>query len=211
MQLSVIKPGMLSKVITELYAEGAFTDFDVKPEPRRLELGSGHRPTRGYEHNDLYPWDHIEHVGPAWMIDLPDDSLDEVLALAFIEHLTYYEALDTFRNVHRMLKPGGLFLFDVPDYPKWCEEYLLRLRFGGGGGADQGPSLDDCRRTLFGWGRWPGDEHKYGWDWDHLKDALKSVGFHARPDENPFQIASRTHRDRFADPANAHLYVVATK
>lgn len=181
----------------------------------KLELGSGHRPTRGYEHNDLYPWDHIEHVGPAWLIDLPSDSVDEVLALAFIEHLTFYEALDTFRNVHRMLKPGGLFLFDVPDYPQWCRNYLAYLdpetTRDRPAGWQHTFTLDQIRQTLFGWGRWPGDEHKYGWDRVHLEDTLYNVGFKSTGtrDSQPFQL--RTHRDRFTDPANAHIYTVAFK
>jgi predicted SAM-dependent methyltransferase len=171
--------------------------------PVKLELGAGHRPTRGYVHNDLHPGPHIEHVGEAWMLDLPDNSCDEILAVAFIEHLTYNQALDTFRNVHRMLKPGGLFLFDVPDYPVWVG-YYLDHRIG-----EECPvTLDHVRRTLFGWGRFPGDSHLYGWDEEHLYEALTDCGFFApRLDVEQFKI--RMHRDRFDNPADAHIYVIA--
>lgn len=175
----------------------------------KLEIGAGHRPTRGYDiHNDIHPGPHIEDVGPAWMIDLPDQSVDEVLALAFVEHLTYYEAVDTFRNVHRMLRPGGLFLFDVPDYPKWCQAYLNALNPDLVGG-----DIDACRRTLFGWARFPGDEHKYGWDMKHLYDTLRSVGFDKWGKDNwdVTHFQQRVHRDRFNSPTNAHLYVTVAK
>ena len=174
------------------------------PIPVKLELGAGHRPTRGYEHNDLHPFPHIEHVGVPWLIDLPDDSLDEVLALAFIEHLTYYEALDTFRNVARMLKPGGQFLFDVPDYPVWAKYYLDAMD------AKTIPvTLEHVRNTLFGWGRFPGDEHKYGWDGLHLLDALGWCDFRVEfSNSDPFQ--DRVYRDRFLNPDDAHIYVVAS-
>jgi hypothetical protein len=167
----------------------------------KLELGAGHRPTIGYQHNDLYPFDHIEHVGNPWMLDLRDKSVEEVLALAFIEHLTYDQARDTFRNVARMLVREGRFYFDVPDYPTWARYYL----------DNGGPyGIDACRKTLFGWGRWPGDEHKYGWDAEHLSDTLGQCGLTAVSwDVEPF--IDRAYRQRFHNPADAHLYVTAAK
>ena len=175
----------------------------------KLELGAGQRPTRGYSHNDLHPFDHIEHVGHPWMIDLPDNSLDEVLALAFIEHLTYEQALDTFRNMARMLKKGGRFYFDVPDYPKWASLYLRHLENGTNDVAyNSFPDMAHCRRTLFGHQRWPGDEHKYGWDSDHLSDTLGMCGLIAISwDVKPF--TERAYRQRFWKPQDAHLYVTA--
>jgi len=171
----------------------------------KLELGSGFRPTRGYLHNDLHEFPHIEHVGEPWMLELPNNSLEEVLALAFIEHLTYEQALDTFRNVYRMLKPNGLFLFDVPDYPVWCQYYLDAII-----GIVTPVPLDHIRKTLFGWQRWLGDEHKFGWDKDYLIDALKTTGFSIH-DFDVHQFSERTFRQRFHNPADAHLYVVAKK
>lgn len=178
----------------------------------KLELGAGQRPTLGYFHNDTHPFDHIENVGAAWMIDLPPDSLSEVLALAFVEHLTYDHARDTFRNVARMLEPEGIFLFDVPDYPTWAEYYLYNLSLGTNymRDPDDVPSMDHIRKTLFGWQRFPGDEHLYGWDKAHLTDTLTSCGLIPIAwDVEPFK--ARAHRDRFEKPWDAHLYVTATK
>jgi predicted SAM-dependent methyltransferase len=173
--------------------------------PVKLELAAGSRPTRGYTHNDAFEFHHIEVVGDPWMLELPDRSVDEVLALAFVEHLTYEQALDTFRNVYRMLAPNGLFLFDVPDYPVWVGYYLAHMA-----GDDAPLPLDHVRKTLFGWQRWPGDEHKYGWDRAHLSDALRLCGFTIHDyDVRAFQ--SRVFRQRFHRPVDAHLYVVAKK
>ncbi len=176
------------------------------PVPVKLELGAGARPTRGYEHNDLHPWDHIEHPGPPWMLNLPDNSLDEVLALAFIEHLTFTEAYDTFRNVHRMLIPGSPFLFDVPDYPVWAQYYLSNLN-----GLFSPISMEHARKTLFGWQRWPGDEHKSGWDKAFLREGLGDAGFSLLEwGVEPF-LARGIYRRRFHRPEDAHLYVCAYK
>jgi predicted SAM-dependent methyltransferase len=171
----------------------------------KLELGSGHRPTPGYEHNDLYAWDHIEHVGAPWLLELPDASLDEVLALAFVEHMTYDQARDLFRNVLRMLQPDAAFYFDVPDYPVWARYYVDLM-----GGYDAPLSLDHVRRTLFGWQRWPGDEHLYGWDTDLLLEVLHDTGYsRVMFGVDPFK--ERAHRQRFHRPEDAHLYVCAVR
>lgn len=169
----------------------------------KLELGAGLRPTRGYDHLDAHPFPHIEHVGDPWMLHLPTASVEEVLALAFIEHLTYEQALDTFRNVRRMLAPGGMFLFDVPDYPQWVTYYLARLN-----GVTDEPTMEHCRRTLFGWQRWPGDTHQYGWDELHLSQSLELCGLAVTSwSVEPFK--RRAHRQRFDRPWDAHLYVTA--
>jgi SAM-dependent methyltransferase len=142
------------------------------------------------------------------MIDLPDNTLDEVFAVAFIEHLTFDQAVDTFRNVHRRLRPGGVFLFDVPDYPRWAAMYLRCLN-----GVTSEATLEHCRRTLFGWGRWPGDSHLYGWDGPHLGNTLADVGFTIGKDifDGLPLMKARTYRRRFDELWDAHLYVCAVK
>lgn len=175
----------------------------------KLELGSGHRGTRGYLHNDLHAFEGIDVPGKAWELDLDDNSLDEVLALGFVEHLTYYQALDTFRNVHRMLKPGGLFLFDVPDYPVWCRYYLDARA-----GKSTPVPMDHIRKTLFGWARWPGDEHKFGWDAELLYETLVGIGFRwhrASLPDSAAMFRERTYRSRFDRAEDAHLYAVCVK
>ena len=175
----------------------------------KLELGAGHRPTRGYEHHDAFAFDHIEHVSPPWELDFPDGTVDEVLALAFIEHLTYDQARDTFRTMHAALIPDGQFLFDVPNYPIWAGYYCRQIDAPSGEYTSI-PSLDWCRRTLFGWQRWPGDEHKSGWDQALIRRELSDVGYRTvQFDVAPFK--QRAYRRRFDNPADAHLYVIATK
>lgn len=171
----------------------------------KLELGAGGRPTPGYTHNDTIPFPHIELVGDPWMLELPADSLDECLALAFMEHLTYDQFRDTIRNVHRMLRPDAAFYFDVPDYPVWARYYVDLM-----GGFDAPVDLAWARRTLFGWQRWPGDEHLYGWDTDLLLNVLHDTGYtRVLFGVDPF--IERAYRQRFHTPHDAHIYVTAVK
>jgi len=171
----------------------------------KLEIGCGQRPTPGYIHNDLNAFEGVDIVGSPWDLDLDDNSLDEVLALGVIEHLTYEQVSETFRNVKRMLKSGGIFVFDVPDIPIWCEYVVNFFR-----GEEIPFEIDHVFATLYGWQRWPGDEHKSGWYSEKLEEYLTNCGF------NNFsfgvdQMKSRGHvRNRMDRPADAHLYCVAT-
>lgn len=170
----------------------------------KLELGCGARPTPGYVHNDLNPFGDVDHVGSAKDIELPSGSLDEVLALGVIEHLSYQDALATFTNVARMLKPGGEFLFDVPDFPVWCRYAADHYA----GNATPFP-IDHVRRTIYGWQRWPGDEHKFGWDRQLLEEALGVTGFATIGFGVEAFLARGHERQRMFRPEDAHLYVVA--
>lgn len=167
----------------------------------KLELGSGQRPTPGYVTSDLNPFDGIEIVGPAWEIAGYDAHFDEVIAIAFMEHLTYEQFGLTVANVRRMLKPGGVFLFDVPDLKAWAR-YLIEGH----------PDFDEAYilRTLYGWQRWKGDGHLSGWTAELVEQHVNDAGFEFCAVERvPVEFRSRQiYRYRFTRPeADAHLYV----
>ncbi len=175
----------------------------------KLELGAGHRGTRGYIHHDAYPFDGIDITCKPWELPYEDGELDEVLALAFIEHLTFGEAFDTFREVHRVLRPGGEFVFDIPDYPIWAQYYLDGLTLAV---ASVPCTMEHVRQTLFGWQRWPGDEHKSGWDSAYLAKELNEIFAFVELGTDGREFAERgLYRRRFTQDWNAHLYVVAVK
>jgi SAM-dependent methyltransferase len=50
-------------------------------------------------------------------IDFPDNSLDAVFAWQVVEHL--YDPVTTVAEVKRVLKPGGIFAFSVPNSECW--------------------------------------------------------------------------------------------
>ena len=143
----------------------------LRVEMSRLEIGCGQRPTPGYLHNDVNAFPGVDIVGNPWEIDLADATLDEVLALGVIEHLTYEQVSGTFANVHRMLKSGGEFRFDVPDLPVWCGYAVDYFA-----GRPAPFPIKHILSTLYGWQRWPGDEHKSGWYEAKLIEALREAG-----------------------------------
>ena len=138
----------------------------------KLEIGCGQRPTPGYIHNDLNNFPGVEIVGNPWDIALDSSTLIEVLALGVVEHLTYSQTVETFKNIHRMLAPGGEFVFDVPDIPIWCGYVVDFFQ-----GKKIPFEIDHVFATLYGWQRWPGDEHKSGWYEAKLISHLEVSGF----------------------------------
>ena len=173
---------------------------------KRLELGCGQRPTEGYIHNDVNAFDGVDLVGNAWEIQLPNGFLNEVIAIGFMEHLTYDQFSKTMVNVHRMLEPGGVFLFDVPDIPIWCGYVVDHFE-----GKEIPFTIDHVFSTLYGWQRWPGDEHKSGWYRSKLEEALHSSGFSSFSyGLSPF-LSRGINRNRMQRPHDAHLYCEAIR
>lgn len=173
---------------------------------RKLEIGCGQRPTPGYIHNDLNPFEGVDIVGNPWEIRLPDETLDEVIALGLMEHLTNEQFERTMANVRRMLVPGGVFLFDVPDIPVWCRYVVDHFE-----GRETPFTIDHIFSTLYGWQRWPGDEHKSGWYQEKLEKVLNRVGF-LKYEYNMENFISRgLTRNRMTRPKDAHLYCTAYK
>ena len=66
------------------------------------------------------------HIYTYNIFDLPydDESVDEVLAESFMEHLSFLEEKDFFYEVKRVLKSGGVFKFSVPDFEEVVTRWL---------------------------------------------------------------------------------------
>ena len=176
------------------------------PQLRKLEIGCGHRPTPGYIHNDVNAFEGVDVVGMPWEIDFADGTLDEVLALGSIEHLTYAQVGETLRNVRRMLAPGGAFYFDVPDIPVWCSYVVDHFA-----GRSIPFSIEHVFATLYGWQRWPGDEHKSGWWQERLEQELRECGFEEYRFGVQIFLDKGIERNRFLRPHDAHIYCRAVR
>lgn len=122
-------------------------------------------------------YDGITLIGPCWELPVADNSVDEVLAKGMLEHLTYHEVAKSLDEWRRVLKPDGFMTCDVPDVDEYIRAYLAMRAapetITGEGGGDAAGEPDDhavcsgidrwLRRALWGWQRWPGDEHRSGW------------------------------------------------
>jgi predicted SAM-dependent methyltransferase len=177
----------------------------------KLELGCGQRPAPGYLHQDItrQPGVELDFNCQIWEIPLKENSLSEIIALALMEHLCFADFTKALKHIYKLLSPGGIFLFDIPDIKIWSE-YLYYITHGM---PEKSPfSKEHVYATIWGWQRWPGDEHKCAWLKDDLFKHLKEIGFSEILDENTQIFLSRgISRNRFKNPADAHLYIKAIK
>jgi len=85
----------------------------------------------------LIPCADLEHARVLEV--LPDDSVDVVLFTEIIEHITF-NPLQFWRQVYRVLAPGGRILVTTPNYYSWKGRAWQFLRFARGMGG--GLSVD---------------------------------------------------------------------
>ncbi len=176
----------------------------------RLELGCGARPTPGYLHQDVTAQEGVEldFICTPCEIALPEASLTEIIALGVMEHLRFAEVHETLAHLHGLLKEGGELLFDVPDMKVWAE-YLMNVTHGA---SEKNPFTDEhVWSTIYGWQRWPGDEHKSGWTRESITDALTDAGFQTISEGVEHFTEKGFERRRFGRPEDAHLYMKAIR
>jgi predicted SAM-dependent methyltransferase len=182
----------------------------MKNKLKKLEIGSGDNPLKGYLHQDVYLQKGVvlDFICNPWEIDLPYESLDEVISLATIEHLRFTEVEMTFKHIYNLLNKNGEFLFDVPDMKIWTE-YLFNL-------THERQHLNPFPEkhiwsTIYGWQRWPGDEHKSGWTRESILSLVNNIGFSKIEEGVHIFTLKGIIRGRFTRNGDAHLYIKATK
>jgi SAM-dependent methyltransferase len=110
----------------------------LERRPIRLNLGCGGRPLAGYINVDMDSLEQIRArypgrtyaddlvVVPYDIFNLPfaDGSVDEIRSEALIEHLRFIDEPRFFREIVRVLKPGGLVYLTTVDFEKAVQQWL---------------------------------------------------------------------------------------
>lgn len=113
---------------------------------KKLNLGCGNVPLIGYINVDKYYYpgsDHpgmniedgktwnTEHPDSPWvkgdmvnLHEIPNDSVDEVIAVHSLEHLSMEDGVRAIREMIRVVKKGGRVEIEVPDLTKACKLFL---------------------------------------------------------------------------------------
>lgn len=137
----------------------------------RLNIGCGNRRLPGYTGIDAVERPAADIVAPADSIPLPDGCADEVLAIHLVEHVFSWETPGLLAEWHRLLKPTGALVLEMPDVMK-CARNLIEGRAGKH--PDQlhmwGIFGDDTLRD-------PYMMHKAGWWFDRLAPVVADAGF----------------------------------
>jgi predicted SAM-dependent methyltransferase len=129
----------------------------------RLHLGCGNIRLDGFVNVDWRATGATDLVCDIRRLPYPDGSVQRIETYHVLEHLSHADALDALREWHRTLVPGGRLVIECPDFDESVRRYLAG---------------DDSRlEEIFGIRRFPGDEHKFGWNTRRLCDALAGIGY----------------------------------
>jgi SAM-dependent methyltransferase len=91
-------------------------DDDEAYANRRIEVGGGPHPQRGFVHVDNDPSAaHLEALTDAWNLPIEDDWAEELVAVHVLEHVEPPRLRQTLSEWHRVLQPGGSLRVHVPN------------------------------------------------------------------------------------------------
>lgn len=153
--------------------------LSATPEPK-LQIGTGMSPLPGWLNSDLVMSDvYLDLTRP---LPLPDETFSYAFGEHVIEHLSEGAGLRLLKQLHRILKPGGVVRITTPDLEKIIALYERR---------SDAVRWEDYARHLSEH-TWPHERpcqvfntfmrhwsHRYIYDEDDLTAKLLSVGFEA--------------------------------
>ena len=119
---------------------------------RKLEVGSGLRPTKGYLHMDIKKLPHVEVVGDIRKLPFPDNHFDEILGRWVLEHFAYQEIPSVLKEWRRCLKPNGLLHLITNNGEAHFKAYKNKVI-----------NIHELNKMLFGNGNKIEDLHKSFW------------------------------------------------
>jgi predicted SAM-dependent methyltransferase len=185
-------------------------DKASKTPCNKLELGCGQRPTPGYLHQDItrQPGVTLDFHCPIWEVPLKENSLSEIVAVGLMEHLRFAEIYQAMKHIHELLAPGGEFLLMSRILKHGANTLSHYARFAGEESVCQRTRL----RHVLGLAEMVGRRTQMRLVEEDLVRHLGEIGFSQVIEEDYRIFLSRgITRDRFKNPADAHLYIRAVK
>lgn len=153
-----------------------------------LNLGCGVNTSSEFVNIDAFPFRKTHLVRNIQDLSIfPTNSVDMVYASHVIEHIPRAELKKTLAEWCRVLKPGGVLRFGVPDIDKLIAIYNA-----------SGKDTESIVNQLLGQDR-DYDRHCTIWNHSYAKKVLKEVGFSGEPKE--WDVKTALHHD-FNDKAN---------
>jgi SAM-dependent methyltransferase len=149
----------------------------------RVNIGAGNKAFEGWlaigleEHHDIH--------ADIRSIPLPDDSVDEAMAIHVLEHLNRWEAPAALREWRRILKPGGLLVLELPDLVKCCKAIIAGAPPRNGLMGLYGDPVHEDELMM----------HRWGWSVGEVIKELQAAGFTKVKERTPVFHGKRVHRD----------------
>jgi predicted SAM-dependent methyltransferase len=137
-----------------------------------LHLGCGYRYWDGWVNIDTGNYK-VDISVDCRSLPFPDDHADALAAIALLEHLHQWEAVDALKEWYRVLKPGGKLILELPCMDK-VFSYIADCLVAG-----KTPQANMSWWPL--WGnpdkRDPSMTHKWGYTAFDLHKLLEKIGF----------------------------------
>lgn len=133
----------------------------------KVEIGSGEYPRDGYIHVDVRDGLPCQEY-QARIDDLPfeDNSADEILGVAIIEHIPQSEASAAMRELHRVLKVGGILKLYTFNLLQVCQRILGEV-----------VPLGELITNLYGGHDYPENTHHWAYTPDTFRQLFETHGF----------------------------------
>jgi len=144
----------------------------------------------GYKNKHL-----VDQEADARELPFEDGKFSEVLAFGVIEHFDRFEVKRVFSEVYRVLKSGGIFKFDVPDFDWFAHAYLTGFDKIKGQRISADRDEEWLLKGIFGGQDGPGQYHKWAWNQRRMGIFILSTRFKSS------QLVGRQWRD----PEENHL------
>ncbi len=132
-----------------------------------INIGSGNYTSPEFINIDAVPFRHTHIVGDIIdLSDFPSNSADMIYASHVIEHIPRGELVASFKEWHRVLKPGGFLRFGVPDFDRLVEIYNASNKMP-----------ESIEGQLLGQGQSGYDDHHTIWNFEYAQRILHAAGF----------------------------------
>lgn len=150
---------------------------------KRLEIGPGDCPLAGqWDTLDAYPRVPITYKARWGYEPLPiqDNTYDLVFSSHAIEHIPWYQTIDALKEVHRILKPNGVFEVWTVDFEVIVKSYITSRWVDD---WDCGGRIKNQMQSLAGRVfAYEKEDNDYNWhkalfDRPYLKECLTEAGF----------------------------------
>ena len=142
---------------------------------KRLNLGSGQNPLKGWINVDLYS----DVSGTVKMdvrqLEYPDNYADEILAHMIIEHLPKKDVLPSLKEWNRVLKPDGKIIIATIDLDGLCRDWLDKEKTVEIEGRETDYTYN--LRGFYGHQSDEGQFHHIGFDFPFLHKLMTEAGF----------------------------------
>lgn len=137
----------------------------VESKPLKLNLGCGKKMFPGFENLDDRTGTDVRKL------PYEANTVDEIQAIHLLEHIYYWDVLDTLKEWFRVLKPGGLLIVEMPCFEKVLQACLDPQKA-------QNPFY--TKFALYGGElqtKDPRDTHKWCYSAQEVADLLAHAGF----------------------------------